>query len=69
MMSGENHDFGQEGRIFKFWVTDRQQSKLDYTRSTALMYTLALLIGKSNMPLRPPGSNLIMQDGTAVDSF
>ncbi len=69
MVSDQHHDFGSKGRIFKFWVTDRQAQKLDYSRSSSLLYTLALLIGKSNMPLRPPGSNLTVQDGTAVESF
>lgn len=49
---------GIGSRLFKFWVTDRRGDKLDYPRCTALIYTMGLLIGKSNAPLRPPGSSL-----------
>ncbi len=49
---------GVGSRLFKFWVTDRRGDKLDYPRCTALIYTMGLLIGKSNAPLRPPGSSL-----------
>lgn len=44
-------------RLFRFWVTDRRGDKLDYARCTALIYTMGLLLGKSNAPLRPPGSS------------
>lgn len=53
---GFEHSTGR--RLFKFWVTDRRGDKLDYPRCTALIYTMGLLIGKSNAPLRPPGSSL-----------
>ena len=51
-----NHGTGS--RLFKFWVTDRRGDKLDYPRCTALIYTMGLLLGRSNAPLRPPGSSL-----------
>ena len=34
-----------QGRLFKFWVSDRHGEKLDYARSTALVYTLNLAFG------------------------
>jgi hypothetical protein len=44
-----------QGSIFKFWVTDRQKSKLDYARATALLYTLNLVFGSaSDARLRSP---------------
>lgn len=43
------------GSVFKFWVTDRQKHKLDYARSTALLYTLNLVFGgASDARLRTP---------------
>ncbi len=43
------------GSVFKFWVTDRQKSKLDYARATALLYTLNLVFGSAgDARLRTP---------------
>lgn len=56
---------GVGSRLFKFWVTDRRGDKLDYPRCTALIYTMGLLIGKSNAPLRPPGTLAAIGDSGA----
>jgi UTP:GlnB (protein PII) uridylyltransferase len=57
----------QQGRFFKFFVTDLNKHKLDYKQASSLIYTLALILGKSNSPLRPPGSSLIeIRDGITV---
>ena len=42
---------------FKFWVTDRQGKKLDYARSTALLFTLNLVFGgESDALMRTPNA-------------
>jgi len=46
-----------KGAAFKFWVTDRQNAKLDYARATALLYTLGLVFGRSTGPLAPPNAS------------
>ncbi|KAK9821466.1 hypothetical protein WJX81_006037 [Elliptochloris bilobata] len=50
-------DVPEHGAAFKFWVTDRQNAKLDYARATALLYTLGLVFGRSNGPLQPPNAS------------
>lgn len=50
-------NYASGSRLFRFWVTDRRGDKLDYARCTALIYTMGLLLGKRNAPLRPPGSS------------
>ena len=47
----------EKGAAFKFWVTDRQNAKLDYARATALLYTLGLVFGRSSGPLSPPNAS------------
>ena len=44
-------------RVFKFWVTDRQGSKLDYQRATSLVYTMGLVFGRIEGPLTAPNSS------------
>ena len=50
-------DVPERGAAFKFWVTDRQNAKLDYARATALLYTLGLVFGRSTGPLQPPNAS------------
>ena len=42
-MSANGYDERGAASQFKFWVTDRQGKKLDYARSTALLFTLNLV--------------------------
>lgn len=51
------------GRIYKFWVTDRQKNKLDFARASSLLYTLGLVYGQSNGPLRAPNTGLAHPSG------
>ncbi len=50
-------EVADKGAAFKFWVTDRQNAKLDYARATALLYTLGLVFGRSTGPLAPPNAS------------
>ena len=47
-----------KGRIYKFWVTDRQKQKLDFARASSLLFTLGMVYGQSNGPLRAPNTGL-----------
>ena len=38
----------KSGVTFKFWVSDKQENKLDYARATALLFTLNMVFGNSS---------------------
>ena len=53
-------DHSQRGRLFEFKVSESTtDSKLDYSRATALIYTLQMALGYHSVgDLVPPGSSM-----------
>ena len=52
-----SYDHSQAGRLFQFSVTETNNSKLDFARATALIYTLNMALGLSTTgDLVPPNS-------------
>lgn len=54
----ELYDY-KRGRLFRFWVTDNTQNKLDFSRISALVYTLNLIMGHGSAPTTPPNLDIL----------